>query len=218
MNKRQAILVTFIIVLVLIIDQVIKVEVKTNMTLGEHIPVTSWFHIAFVENNGMAFGMELFDKLFLTTFRIVAVILIGWALARFIKGGVKPGFLLCVCLIFTGALGNIIDSVIYGVVFSESSYHQIATFLPEGGGYGSLFYGKVVDMFYFPIIDTQWPDWMPMVGGESFVFFSPIFNFADACISCGIIALLLFYYKYVNTAFTFLRRKKDEKKEEQQPA
>lgn len=207
-----------LIVALLATDQIIKFCVKTGMYLHESIRITDWFYILFTENNGMAFGMELFDKLFLTTFRIVAVILIGWALARFIKGGVKPGFLLCVCLIFTGALGNIIDSVIYGVVFSESSYHQIATFLPEGGGYGSMFYGKVVDMFYFPIIDTQWPDWMPVVGGESFVFFSPIFNFADACISCGIIALLLFYYKYVNTAFTFLRRKKDEKKEEQQPA
>ena len=208
-----------LIVALLVADQVIKFCVKTGMYLHESIRITDWFYILFTENNGMAFGMELFDKLFLTAFRIVAVVLIGWALTRFIKGGVKQGFLLCVCLIFTGALGNIIDSVLYGVLFSESSYHQIATFMPEGGGYAPPFYGKVVDMFYFPIIDTRWPDWMPLVGGDPFVFFSPIFNFADACISCGIIALLLFYYKYVNTAFGLLKRKKtDRQEEEQQPA
>ncbi len=208
-----------LIVALLAVDQVIKFCVKTGMYLHESIRITDWFYILFTENNGMAFGMELFDKLFLTAFRIVAVVLIGWALTRFVKGGVKPGFMLCVCLIFTGALGNIIDSVLYGVLFSESSYHQIATFMPEGGGYALPFYGKVVDMFYFPIIETRWPDWMPLAGGEPFVFFSPIFNFADACISCGIIALLLFYYKYVNTAVGLLKRKKDDKEEEdRQPA
>ena len=146
----------------------------------------------------MAFGMEIFGKLFLSLFRIVAVTAIGWYLARIIKQGLKTGYIVCISLILTGALGNIIDSMFYGVLFSESTHSQIASFMPEGGGYASFFYGKVVDMFYFPIIETNWPQWMPFVGGEHFIFFSPIFNFADAAISCGIIALLLFYSKYLN--------------------
>lgn len=185
---------------VVIIDQLIKVWVKLNMYWHESIRITDWFHIYFTENNGMAFGMEFIGKLFLTSFRIVAVILIGWYLNKIIKEGMKTGYIVCFSLIFAGALGNIIDSVFYGVLFSESTYSQIATFLPEGGGYASLMYGRVVDMFYFPIIDTIWPEWMPWVGGDRFVFFSPIFNFADAAISCGMIALLLFYGKYFSKA------------------
>lgn len=185
---------------VVIIDQLIKVWVKLSMYWHESIRITDWFHIYFTENNGMAFGMEFIGKLFLTSFRIVAVILIGWYLNKIIKEGMKTGYIVCFSLIFAGALGNIIDSVFYGVLFSESTYSQIATFLPEGGGYASLMYGRVVDMFYFPIIDTIWPEWMPWVGGDRFVFFSPIFNFADAAISCGMIALLLFYGKYFSKA------------------
>lgn len=185
---------------VVIIDQLIKVWVKLNMYWHESYRITDWFHIYFTENNGMAFGMEFIGKLFLTSFRIVAIILIGWYLNKTIKEGMKTGYIVCLSLIFAGALGNIIDSVFYGVLFSESTYSQIATFLPEGGGYASLMYGRVVDMFYFPIIDTIWPEWMPWVGGDRFVFFSPIFNFADAAISCGMIALLLFYGKYFSKA------------------
>ncbi|MDE6172921.1 lipoprotein signal peptidase [uncultured Bacteroides sp.] len=192
---RIALLVIFS---VLIIDQVIKVYIKTHMYWHESIRVTDWFYIYFTENNGMAFGMEIFGKLFLSLFRIVAVTAIGWYLARIIKQGLKTGYIVCISLILTGALGNIIDSMFYGVLFSESTHSQIASFMPEGGGYASFFYGKVVDMFYFPIIETNWPQWMPFVGGEHFIFFSPIFNFADAAISCGIIALLLFYSKYLN--------------------
>ena len=192
---RIALLVIFS---VLIIDQVIKVYIKTHMYWHESIRVTDWFYIYFTENNGMAFGMEIFGKLFLSLFRIVAVTAIGWYLARIIKQGLKTGYIVCISLILTGALGNIIDSMFYGVLFSESTHSQIASFMPEGGGYASFFYGKVVDMFYFPIIETNWPQWMPFVGGDHFIFFSPIFNFADAAISCGIIALLLFYSKYLN--------------------
>ncbi|WP_294633997.1 lipoprotein signal peptidase [uncultured Bacteroides sp.] len=192
---RIALLVIFS---VLIIDQVIKVYIKTHMYWHESIRVTDWFYIYFTENNGMAFGMEIFGKLFLSLFRIVAVTAIGWYLARIIKQGLKTGYIVFISLILTGALGNIIDSMFYGVLFSESTHSQIASFMPEGGGYASFFYGKVVDMFYFPIIETNWPQWMPFVGGEHFIFFSPIFNFADAAISCGIIALLLFYSKYLN--------------------
>ena len=197
-KSRIALLVIFS---VLIIDQIIKVWIKTHMYWHESIRVTDWFYIYFTENNGMAFGMEILGKLFLTSFRIVAVTIIGWFLYKFVKQGVKTGFIICISLILTGALGNIIDSVFYGVLFNESTHSQIASFLPEGGGYASLFYGKVVDMFYFPIIDTNWPQWLPFIGGQHFIFFSPIFNFADAAISCGIISLLLFYSKYLNEVF-----------------
>ncbi|MBO5381894.1 MAG: lipoprotein signal peptidase [Bacteroides sp.] len=200
---------------VLIADQLIKVAVKTNMywhqsenvfkwlydKLGIDATPPTWFYIYFTENNGMAFGLEIIDKLFLTTFRIVAVCAIGWFLYKFVKKGMKTGFIVCISMILAGALGNIIDCVFYGVLFNESTYSQIATFLPEGGGYAPWLYGRVVDMFYFPIIDTHWPEWMPFVAGERFIFFSPIFNFADASISCGIIALLLFYGRYLNKSY-----------------
>ncbi|MDR0962662.1 MAG: lipoprotein signal peptidase [Mediterranea sp.] len=195
-----------VILSVLITDQVIKVLVKTGMYWHENIRITDWFHIYFTENNGMAFGMEIFGKLFLTLFRMVAVAFIGWFLIKMVKQHAKTGFIVCVSLILTGALGNIVDSVFYGVLFSESTLSQVATFLPEGGGYAPLFYGKVVDMFYFPIIDTYWPDWLPFVGGDRFIFFSPIFNFADASISCGIIVLLLFYGKYLNQSLHGLKQ------------
>ena len=187
-----------IIFAILIIDQIIKIWVKTNMFWHESIRITDWFYIYFTENNGMAFGMEIIGKLFLTSFRIIAVGLIIWYLIRIIKQNRKTGYIVCISLILAGAIGNIIDCVFYGVIFSESTHSSLATFVPIGDGYAEWFYGKVVDMFYFPIIDTNWPEWMPFVGGEHFIFFSPIFNFADAAISCGIIALILFYSKYLN--------------------
>ena len=190
----------------LIIDQIIKIWVKTHMFWHESIRVTDWFYIYFTENRGMAFGMEVIGKLFLTSFRIVAVTFIAWYLYRIVKMGLKTGYIVCISIILTGALGNIIDSVFYGVLFNDSTHSQIASFLPAEGGYAPLLYGKVVDMFYFPIIDTHWPLWMPFVGGEHFVFFSPIFNFADAAISCGIIALLLFYGKYLNETYHELKK------------
>lgn len=200
-----------IILAVLIIDQVVKIWIKTHMYWHESIRITDWFYIYFTENNGMAFGMELFGKLFLTSFRIVAVIFIGYLLYRFVKKGMKTGFIVCVSLILTGALGNIVDSVFYGVLFNASTYSQIASFLPAEGGYAPLFYGRVVDMLYFPIIDTHWPQWMPWVGGDRFIFFSPIFNIADTAISCGIIALLLFYSKYLSEAYHTAMQKDDQK-------
>ena len=145
----------------------------------------------------MAFGMEIFNKIFLTSFRIIAAIAITWLLRQYVKKDYKTGFLVCVSLILAGAIGNIIDCVFYGEIFSESTHSAIAKFVPIGDGYSDWFYGKVVDMFYFPLIETNWPEWMPLVGGEHFIFFSPIFNFADAAISCGIIALILFYGKYL---------------------
>ena len=187
-----------IVFAVLVIDQFIKIWVKTHMFWHESIRITDWFFIYFTENNGMAFGMEIIGKLFLTTFRIVAVALIIMYLIKIVKQNLKTGSIVCISLILAGAIGNIIDCVFYGVLFSESTHSSIATLVPIGEGYSEWFYGKVVDMFYFPIIDTHWPEWMPIVGGEHFIFFSPIFNFADAAISCGIIALILFYGKYLN--------------------
>ena len=190
-----------IICFVLAVDQIVKIIVKTHMYWHESVRVTDWFYIYFTENNGMAFGLEIFGKFFLTVFRIIAVGLIGWYIRRIVKRGFKTGYIACFSLILAGALGNIIDSVFYGALFNESTHSQIAAFMPEGGGYSTWLYGKVVDMFYFPIIEANWPAWMPFVGGEHFIFFSPIFNFADAAISCGIIALLVFYGKYLNNAY-----------------
>ena len=186
-----------IVIAVLIIDQIIKIWVKTSMYWHESIKITDWFYIYFTENNGMAFGMEIFNKFFLTGFRIIAAIAITWLLTQYVKKNYKTGFLVCVSLILAGAIGNIIDCVFYGEIFSESTHSLIAQFVPIGEGYSDWFYGKVVDMFYFPLIETNWPEWMPFVGGKHFIFFSPIFNFADAAISCGIIAMLLFYGKYL---------------------
>lgn len=206
--KRNGWIALSTIFSVLLIDQLIKVWVKTSMYWHESIRVTDWCYIFFTENNGMAFGMEIIGKLFLTSFRIVAVALIGYYLYRFIKLGLKTGFIVCISLILTGALGNIIDCVFYGVLFSESTPGQIASFLPKGGGYAPMLYGKVVDMFYFPLIETTWPSWMPIVGGENFIFFSPIFNFADAAISCGIFALFIFYSKYLGESYQLIRENK----------
>ena len=200
------------VIAVLIIDQIIKIWVKTSMYWHESIKITDWFYIYFTENNGMAFGMEIFNKFFLTGFRIIAAIAITWLLVQYVKKNYKTGFLVCVSLILAGAVGNIIDCVLYGEIFSESTHSALATFVPFGEGYSEWFYGKVVDMFYFPLIETNWPEWMPFVGGEHFIFFSPIFNFADAAISCGIIALILFYGKYLNEIMEGTKEKVKENK------
>lgn len=186
-----------IIILLLLLDQALKIWIKTHMQLHESIEITPWFYLYFTENPGMAFGIEVIGKLFLSVFRIVAVLFIGYYLYKLVKENYKFGFIACISLVFAGAVVNIIDSIFYGVIF-DHSFGQLATFMPEGGGYASWLHGKVVDMFYFPIIETNWPEWIPGIGGEHFIFFSPIFNFADAAISCGIVALLLFYGKYLN--------------------
>ena len=201
----------FIIIAVLVSEQIIKIWVKTNMYWHESIKITDWFYIYFTENNGMAFGMEIFNKFFLTGFRIIAAIAITYLLVQYVKKNYKTGFLVCVSLIFAVAIGNIIDCVFYGEIFSESTNSLLATFVPIGEGYSEWFFGKVVDMFYFPIIDTYWPTWMPLVGGEHFIFFSPIFNFADAAISCGIIALILFYGKYLSNIMEGPSKEKTKK-------
>jgi signal peptidase II len=205
-----------IIFSVLIIDQVLKVWIKTNLSLGEEIVVfKDWFIIHFVENNGMAFGFEFageYGKLFLSIFRIIAVIAIGWYLFRLSHHkDLSFGFLASIALIFSGAIGNIIDSAFYGMFFNHS-YGQVADFLPEGGGYATFLHGRVVDMFYFPIIQTNLPEWVPFWGGNPFIFFRPVFNIADSSITVGIFSILLFYRQQFNTL-----EKKEEEAEDESP-
>ncbi len=176
----------------ILVDQIIKIWVKTHMYMHEVIEVTPWFKILFTENNGMAFGMELVDKLLLTSFRIVAVCFLIYIICKLIRQGVDYVFLVCMSLILAGASGNIIDCLFYGQIFNNPPAPVVAEFVPFGTGYADWFYGRVVDMFYFPLVSWDWPAWLPFVGGEHFIFFSPIFNFADACISCGVVAILLF--------------------------
>ncbi len=181
-----------IIVAVLIIDQMIKVIVKTNMALGESIRITDWFYIDFIENSGMAYGMTFINKLFLSVIRIVAVIVIGWYIHRQIKAAARTRYIIFLSMVVAGAAGNIIDSMFYGLIFNASSPYYVSYLVPFGTGYAGFLMGKVVDMFYFPLIVTTWPSWVPYFGGQEFVFFSPVFNFADASITTGVILLLLF--------------------------
>lgn len=202
MKKYKYIIATSLILAVLVIDQIIKVKVKTGMYLGERIFITDWFQLVFVENNGMAFGWDFGAKTFLTIFRILAVGLIAWFMIREIRRGAKIGYIICLSLILAGAAGNIIDCMIYGMIFNEpDTPYIVAEYMGWGNGYSSLLNGKVVDMFYFPLVEWDMPKWMPVYSGEHCVFFSPIFNFADAAISCGVIALLLFYSKTLNSGF-----------------
>lgn len=184
-----------LVVAILVIDQLIKIEVKTTMSLGESIHITDWFYIYFIENNGMAYGMTFINKLALSVFRIVAIGLIGWYIWHVVKRGGRTRYVIFLSMIAAGAAGNIFDSMLYGLVFTPSTPYSISYFVPFGSGYSDFLMGKVVDMFYFPIIQTTWPDWVPMFGGQKFIFFSPIFNFADACITLGVICLLLFCRK-----------------------
>ncbi len=191
-------LAVFIVLAILIIDQVIKIWVKTNMTLHEQIEILSWFKIVFIENNGMAYGMEIGSKLVLSIFRLVAISLLGYYIWRQVCKSARWGYIVCLSMIMAGAMGNIIDSAFYGLVFNASSEYYTSYFVPFGTGYAPFLMGKVVDMFYFPIIQTTWPDWVPMVGGNPYVFFSPIFNFADSAISVGVVLLLLFYRQEIS--------------------
>lgn len=191
-------MVVLIVAIALIIDQAIKLSVKMGMRLYESIHVTDWCYIYFTENPGMAFGMEIFGKLFLTFIRIIAIACFIYYVYKIRGKGFPRGYLVCVALIIAGAAGNIVDCVLYGPIFSESTPYTVSQLVPWGDGYAPLFKGKVVDMFYFPLVEWNWPDWLPFIGGNHFIFFSPIFNFADACISCGVIAILLFYSKCMN--------------------
>lgn len=188
-----------IIGIILLIDQALKIWIKTHMMLGEEYRVFgNWFIIHFVENNGMAFGMEIagrFGKVFLSIFRIVAVIGIGVYLYRLTQKETPKGLIISVSMVLAGALGNIIDSAFYGMLFNES-YLQVASFLPPEGGYSSFLHGKVVDMFYFPIIEGTYPEWIPFMGGNDFIFFRPVFNIADSSITLGILSILIFQKRF----------------------
>lgn len=186
-----------VIFIVLLIDQISKFWVKLSMTIGESIPVFGdWFQIYFIENNGMAFGWEFgaeFGKIALGVFRIIAVALFFYLLYYLSKKKIKFGPLFGISLITAGALGNIIDGMFYGMIFSESTFTQVATLFPDGGGYAGFMQGKVVDMLYFPLF--TFPEWMPLVGGQ--IFFSPIFNIADSAITIGFLYLLIFQWDFL---------------------
>ena len=195
-NGRMAVI---IVMAILLVDQIIKVWVKTHMHLHECIAITDWFKICFIENKGMAFGMEIGSKLVLSVFRIFAVCVIGYYIYLQVKQKVRTGYIICLSMVLAGALGNIIDCMFYGLIFNASSPFYVSYFVPFGDGYAPFLMGKVVDMFYFPLIVTTWPDWLPIVGGDDFVFFSPIFNFADASISVAVVLLLVFYRSELST-------------------
>lgn len=184
-----------VLLVVIVVDQLIKFEVKTTYLLHEAYDVTGWFKLLFTENRGMAFGMQFVGTMFLAVFRVAAIVFFSICLYRIIRRKAPYGLIICVTMIIAGAVGNIIDNMFYGLIFTESlPFGTPAHVVPFGQGYGTFLSGKVVDMFYFPLF--TWPDWMPLVGGN--VFFGAIFNFADASISCGAVALILFYHKYVS--------------------
>ena len=190
-----------IIFLVLLIDQTVKVYIKTHFLLGEEHVVTKWFIIHFIENPGMAFGMQFsgdWGKLILSLFRIVAVGFISWYMVKLVKTNAHTGLIACVALIVAGAAGNIFDSAFYGLIFSDSSY-QVATLFPAGGGYAGFLHGRVVDMLYFPIFNGTFPQWLPIWGGERYLFFSPVFNIADSSITTGVISILVFQHSFFKT-------------------
>ena len=191
-------LAIILIVVSIVIDQLIKVWVKTSMTLHESIRVTEWFYISFIENNGMAYGMQIGSKLVLSLFRLVAIGLLAYYVWLQVKKHARTGYVLLLSMVLAGAVGNLIDCMFYGLVFNASSEYYTSYFVDFGTGYAPFLMGKVVDMFYFPFIVTTWPEWVPFWGGQEFIFFSPVFNFADANISVGVVMLLLFYRKEIS--------------------
>jgi signal peptidase II len=192
-----------IVALVIIIDQALKFWIKTSFPIGPVMEMggQKWARLYFIENPGMAWGMEIggnWGKMILTLFRLAAVTFGTWYLIRIVKQQYSKGFIFCAALIYAGALGNLIDSMFYGMIFEESTYSHVAKAFPAGGGYGGFLHGKVVDMLYFPMIKSTFPDWLPLLGGKDFEFFSPIFNIADASISVGVITLLIFQKRFLH--------------------
>jgi signal peptidase II len=201
MNNRgnKGLMAVCIVIAILVIDQVIKILVKTNMCLHDSIEITPWFFISFVENSGMAYGMTFINKIVLSLFRIVAISVIGYYIWLQVKENARRGYLICLAMIMAGAAGNIFDSMFYGLFFTKSTIYEPSYLVSLGEGYAPFLQGKVVDMFYFPLIETTLPDWLPIWGGQPYVFFSPVFNFADASICVGVALLLLFYRKELST-------------------
>lgn len=211
---RRIWLVVAISIAVVLADQIMKIWVKTSFYMGEDLPLTSWWHLKFIENNGMAFGLELWNKIVLTLGRIAAVALFIWFVAK-IKDAtnLRTGFFVAVALIIAGAAGNIFDCVFYGKIFNNPMPPELAVAFPEGGGYAGWFEGRVVDMMYFPLFSFYWPDWVPGVGGEYYEFFQYIFNIADASICVGVGLLIFFYSTDASKAFTLIGEKMKSKKE-----
>ena len=198
--QKRGWLSVLLCIAIVLVDQLVKFEIKTNFSLYESYHITDWFQLVFTENRGMAFGMQFVGTMFLAVFRVVAIAYFAVVLARLVRRKAPYGIVVCVALIIAGAAGNIFDNFFYGLIFSESHPASLpATLVPFGEGYGSFLTGRVVDMFYFPFF--TWPDWIPVIGGD--VFFGAIFNVADASISCGAVALALFYYKYLAEARVF---------------
>ena len=193
-KKKQARLVVLLVAALIVVDQVVKILVKTNMQIGEDIPlIGEWCRLHFIENEGFAFGMSMggaTGKVVLTLVRLVASAVIAWLLVRMVKGGTRSSLVVSLALIFAGAVGNLVDSCFYGLIFNES-YYSVATLFPADGGYAPLLQGKVVDMFYFPLFEFDWPTWVPLVGGNHFEFFNAIFNVADSAITIGIVWLMI---------------------------
>lgn len=192
-------LAAIVIVAVIIIDQCVKIWVKTHFYYGEELQITTWFRLLFIENNGMAFGMELGSKTLLTWFRIIAVIGFAYYLFKIRNRADLPrGYVVCIALITAGAAGNVIDCIAYGLIFDAPGFPEVAQLFPPDGGYGTIFNGRVVDMLYFPLCEWDWPMWFPLLGGQHFVFFQPIFNVADAALSVSVITLIIFYAKHLS--------------------
>ena len=199
-------LACIIVIAILAIDHIIKIEVKTSMCLGESIRLTDWFYINFIENKGMAYGMSFMPKMLLSILRLVAITVIGWYINLVVREKGRTLYIALLSMIVAGAAGNVIDCMFYGLIFNASSPFYVSYFVPFGTGYADFLMGKVVDMFYFPLIVTTWPQWVPYFGGEEFIFFSPVFNFADACISVGVVLMLLFCRKDMEGIGDTLRR------------
>ncbi|NPD80671.1 lipoprotein signal peptidase [Prevotella sp. PINT] len=204
-KKTQGIVAFLLFASILIIDQLIKIEVKTSMSLYESHEVTSWFYITFVENNGMAYGMTFIPKYALSIFRLIAICVIGWYLCRQIMNGARWVYIILLSMVLAGATGNLVDCMFYGMCFTQSTPDYVSYVVPFGEGYSNFLTGKVVDMFYFPLIVSTYPDWVPHFGGQPFIFFQPVFNFADASISCSVAALLLFCRKELSEIGTMSR-------------
>lgn len=194
-KQKQGLIAILLVLAIIVIDQWIKIEVKTNMTLYESREITPWFYIYFIENNGMAFGMSFINKIVLSLFRCAAIVLLSIYLYRQIARGARWVYVILLSMLLAGATGNLLDCMFYGMIFTQSSPFYTSYLVPFGEGYSGFLTGKVVDMFYFPLIVTNYPDWMPIVGGQKFIFFSPIFNFADAAVSCSVIAAFIFCRK-----------------------
>ena len=191
-------LAVILVILILLIDQAIKIWVKTSMCLHESIHITDWFYITFIENMGMAFGMQLGSKILLSLFRVVAISVLGYYIWLQVRKNARTGYIVCLAMVLAGAAGNLIDCMFYGLCFANSSEFYVSYLVPFGTGYAPFLMGKVVDMFYFPLVEWDWAQWIPFVGGAHFIFFSPVFNFADASISVSVVLILLFFRKEIS--------------------